>query len=61
MTDTKNRTIPWVEKYRPTNFDEIVLSETNKEICKNIVTTGYVLICYFMDHPELVRQRQSLI
>mgnify|MGYP000863195783 FL=1 len=51
MTDTKNRTIPWVEKYRPTNFDEIVLSETNKEICKNIVTSGYFPNLLFYGPP----------
>jgi replication factor C subunit 3/5 len=33
--------IPWVEKYRPTSFDTIVLNEVNKTICNNIVETGY--------------------
>ena len=29
--------IPWVEKYRPKSFDNIVLSQTNKEIFSNIL------------------------
>ena len=33
--------IPWVEKYRPTSFDNIVLSETNKEIFSNILKKNY--------------------
>jgi len=31
----------WVEKYRPTEFDDIVLEPLNKQILKNIVNTGY--------------------
>jgi len=45
------KTIPWVEKYRPTKFDDIVLSETNKEICNNIVTTGYFPNLLFYGPP----------
>ena len=33
--------IPWVEKYRPTSFDNIVLSETNKIIFSNILKKNY--------------------
>ena len=33
--------IPWVEKYRPTKFDDIVLDETNREIFNNILSSGY--------------------
>ena len=29
--------IPWVEKYRPTNFEEIVLDDTNRQIFENIL------------------------
>jgi DNA polymerase III delta prime subunit len=32
---------PWVEKYRPTQFNEIVLDETNRKILTNIIETGY--------------------
>ena len=34
MTDNR----PWVEKYRPTNFDDIVLDPLNRKLLKNIVT-----------------------
>lgn len=30
-------TIPWVEKYRPTNFDDIIMDDMTKEILENIV------------------------
>jgi DNA polymerase III delta prime subunit len=33
--------IPWVEKYRPTNFETIVLSDENKEIFNNIFNYQY--------------------
>jgi len=36
MTDSKN---PWVEKYRPTDFDDIVLDSINKTILNNIIKT----------------------
>tara|TARA_B100001287_G_C22639668_1_gene509426 strand:+ start:224 stop:1162 length:939 start_codon:yes stop_codon:yes gene_type:complete len=34
MTDTR----PWVEKYRPTQFDDIVLDPLNKTLLENIIT-----------------------
>jgi len=30
-------TIPWVEKYRPTNFEDIVLDDVNRQIFQNII------------------------
>ena len=41
MTTSSTIAIPWVEKYRPTSFDTIVLNNVNKTICNNIVETGY--------------------
>jgi replication factor C subunit 3/5 len=35
-----NDSIPWVEKYRPVTFDNIVLDPVNKVILNNIVTTN---------------------
>jgi replication factor C subunit 3/5 len=35
-----NDTIPWVEKYRPTSFDQIVLDDINHKILQNIVNTN---------------------
>ena len=32
-----NKHIPWIEKYRPKNFESIVLSEHNKTILENII------------------------
>lgn len=32
--------IPWVEKYRPTSFEEIVLGKQNKRIMENILKTN---------------------
>jgi DNA polymerase III delta prime subunit len=36
-----NQTIPWVEKYRPTSFNEIVLDPLNKTIMENIIKNNY--------------------
>ena len=36
MTDKDNR--PWVEKYRPTQFDDIVLDPLNRKLLENIVS-----------------------
>ena len=36
-----NHAIPWVEKYRPNNFENIVLDPLNKQILTNIITTAY--------------------
>ena len=33
--------IPWVEKYRPEKFDEIVLEPLNRKIFKNILEKKY--------------------
>lgn len=33
--------IPWVEKYRPQEFDSIVLEPANKKLLENIIKTGY--------------------
>jgi replication factor C subunit 3/5 len=38
MTD---KTIPWVEKYRPTNLNDIVLDPFNKVIIDRIIETSY--------------------
>ena len=33
--------IPWVESYRPNNFEDVVLDPLNKLIMKNIIATSY--------------------
>lgn len=44
-------TIPWVEKYRPNNFDSIVLNDENKTIFKNILNTDYFPNMLFYGPP----------
>lgn len=39
MTHVHN-SIPWVEKYRPSSFDNIVLSANNQQILTNIIQSG---------------------
>ena len=34
--------IPWVEKYRPTNFDDIVLDDINKKFLINIINNNHI-------------------
>jgi replication factor C subunit 3/5 len=41
MTEKSNVVIPWVEKYRPSQFSDIVLDPTNREIFENILSTNY--------------------
>jgi len=41
----------WVEKYRPNNFDDIVLSPTNKIIFKNIIDINYFPNLLFYGPP----------
>lgn len=39
--DDMDAAIPWVEKYRPQEFDSIVLEPANKKLLENIIKTGY--------------------
>jgi replication factor C subunit 3/5 len=41
MTTCYESSTPWVEKYRPKTFDNIVLDETNQIILTNIIEKGY--------------------
>jgi len=52
MTTTTNSTsTPWVEKYRPTNFDDIVLDPLNKLMMRNIIETGHFPNLLFYGPP----------
>jgi len=49
---TNNKSgIPWVEKYRPTQFDDIVLSPINKSVFKNILELQYFPNLLFYGPP----------
>lgn len=41
----------WIEKYRPTDFDDIVLDPLNKQILKNIIETGHFPNLLFYGPP----------
>jgi replication factor C subunit 3/5 len=43
--------IPWMEAYRPTNFEDIILDPFNKEILKNIVEKEYFPNLLFYGPP----------
>jgi len=42
---------PWVEKYRPTQFEEIVLNPFNRKILGNIIETSYFPHLLFYGPP----------
>ena len=42
---------PWIEKYRPTKFEDIVLDGTNKKILNNIVSKQYFPNLLFYGPP----------
>jgi DNA polymerase III delta prime subunit len=43
--------VPFTEKYRPTNFDEIVLDQSNRKILSNIIETSYFPNLLFYGPP----------
>jgi len=43
--------IPWTEKFRPDNFDDIVLDPLNKVILQNIINMGYFPNLLFFGPP----------
>ena len=50
----ENKTIknaPWVEKYRPKNFDNIVLDPINRQIFTNILEKNYFPNLLFYGPP----------
>ena len=46
-----NGGVPFTEKYRPTNFDDIVLDHSNKQILTNIIETSYFPNLLFYGPP----------
>jgi replication factor C subunit 3/5 len=51
MTAIAKTTIPWVEKYRPTHFDDIVLDPMNRQLFRNILDKGYFPNLMFYGPP----------
>ena len=49
MQDNKN--VPWVEKYRPNQFENIVLDEKNKKLFQNILDSQYFPNLLFYGPP----------
>jgi len=47
----KHKNDIWVEKYRPTNFNDIILSPINKTIFKNIIDINYFPNLLFYGPP----------
>ena len=43
-----NASQPWVEKYRPSTFDEIVLEDINRAMLKNIIDSDSFQVYYYM-------------
>jgi replication factor C subunit 3/5 len=50
-TSSNKANIPWVEKYRPNQFDDIVLSNINRTIFKNIIEKNYFPNLLFYGPP----------
>jgi len=49
--NAENEFIPFVEKHRPTKFENIVLDPLNKQILKNIIETSYFPNLLFYGPP----------
>ena len=53
MTETQynGKSVPWVEKYRPTHFDDIVLDPLNRDFFQNIINKGHFPNLLFYGPP----------
>ena len=49
--EKENENLPWIEKYRPNSFDEIVLDPINRQIFQNILKTRYFPNLLFYGPP----------
>ena len=41
INNNNNNSIPWIEKYRPTDLNNIILDEVNKTLIENIILKNY--------------------
>jgi len=46
-----NKNVPWIEKYRPTTFNDIVLDPINRKIFSNILNKQYFPNLLFYGPP----------
>jgi len=46
-----NNSTPWVEKYRPSNFNDIVLDDINKKLIESIIENNYFPNLLFYGPP----------
>jgi len=46
-----DKNVPWIEKYRPTTFNEIVLDPINRKIFSNILSKQYFPNLLFYGPP----------
>ena len=46
-----NECVPWIEKFRPSNFEDIVFDPLNKQILQNIIETSYFPNLLFYGPP----------
>ena len=53
------QSIPWVEKYRPAQFDDIVLDPINRKIFKNILDKNYFPNLLFYGPPGTSTTRRT--
>ena len=44
-------TTPWIEKYRPDNFDKIILDEMNRKIMMKMLETNQIPNMIFYGPP----------
>lgn len=51
MSIGNKSSIPWVEKYRPSNFEDIVLDNVNRKIFENIIKSGHFPNLLFYGPP----------
>lgn len=51
ISNTINNSIPWVEKYRPSTLENIVLDDWNKKILNSILSSNYFPNTLFFGPP----------
>jgi len=51
MSENNNKNIPWIEKYRPSNFSNIVLDPINRKMFENILEKRYFPNMLFYGPP----------